>query len=65
MHTESIQGKGIWGGRARDGHIITGSLEKNLLGKGSGDPPSMGRKDFCGEGTESGAQQVLHKCSKE
>lgn len=34
-HTESIPREGIWGGRARDGHIITGSWEKHRLGKGS------------------------------
>lgn len=34
MHSESIQRKCIWGGRARDGHIITGSLEKKSFGEG-------------------------------
>lgn len=29
------------------------------------DPPSTGRKDFSGEGTESSARQVVHRCSKE
>lgn len=69
MHSESIKRKGLWGGRVRDGHTITGPIGgKVFWGTGVGmqkldlcklDPPSMRGKAF----VEEAQNQAHSRCS--